>query len=111
MTSSTLTAATTSEAPTTDWTSFRDLLEAQRARCVAQRELALAETVASMPDPVAVSRAATLVRTIEEIDAARDRIDTGTYGRCVRCGRAIPLERLEFRPFATGCVTCQDPAR
>src|SRR4051812_23637693 len=90
MTSSTLTKATTAEAPTTDWASFRDLLETHRALCVAQRELALSETVASIPDPVAVSRAATLLRTIEEIDAAQARIDTGTYGRCVSCGRAIP---------------------
>jgi hypothetical protein len=110
MTSSTLTVATTSE-PSSDWSSSRALLATQRARCVAQRELALAETVASIPDPVAVSRAAALLRTIEEIDAAQDRIDTGSYGSCTSCGRAIPLERLEFRPFAAGCVSCQEPAR
>jgi DnaK suppressor protein len=111
MTSATLPAATTAEAPTTDWAPVRALLEAQRARCVAERELALTETVASVPDPVAVRRAATLLHTIEEIDAARERLDTGTYGHCVPCGRPIPLERLESRPFATGCVSCQELAR
>jgi len=104
-------AATTSTAQATDWAPFRVLLETQRAVCVAQREPALADTVGSMPDPVAVTRAATLLRTIEDIDAALDRIDTGTYGRCVHCERAIPLERLEFRPFAAGCVSCQQSAR
>jgi RNA polymerase-binding transcription factor DksA len=97
--------ATTAPAP--DWAPFRALLETQRADCVDQRELALAETVTSVPDAVALSRAATLLRTIEEIDAALSRLDTGAYGRCVDCGSAIPLERLEFRPFAAACVSCQ----
>jgi RNA polymerase-binding transcription factor DksA len=100
-------AAPTSTARTADRAPFRVLLETQRADCVRQREAALAETVTSEPDPVALSRAATLLRTIDEIDAALDRIDAGTYGRCVHCGSAIPLERLEFRPFAAGCVSCQ----
>ena len=69
--------------------------------------LALAETATSVPDPVAVSRAAALSRRIEEIDAALDRIAAGTYGSCVHCGTGIPPERLEFRPFAARCVSCQ----
>ncbi len=100
-----VTPATTAPAP--DWAPFRALLETQRADCIDQRELALAETVTSVPDAVALSRAATLLRTIEEIDAALTRLDTGTYGRCVDCGSPIPLERLEFRPFAAACVSCQ----
>ena len=30
-----------------------------------------------------------------EIDAALDRMDAGTYGRCESCGAPIPGERLE----------------
>jgi RNA polymerase-binding transcription factor DksA len=96
--------------PTTaspDWAPFRVLLETQRADCIRQRELALAETATSMPDPVAVNRAASLLRSIEEIEAALERIATGTYGTCVHCGSAVPAERLEFRPFAASCVPCQ----
>ena len=104
-------AATTSTAPATDWAPFRVLLETQRADCVRQRELALAEAATSMPDPVAVRRAASMLLTIDEIDAALDRIADGTYGRCTHCGVGIPIERLEFRPFAAGCVTCQASAR
>jgi RNA polymerase-binding transcription factor DksA len=103
--------AATAAAPATTWDRFRVLLEDQRADCLRQRELALAETATSLPDAVAVSRAATLLRTIEEIDAALHRIDAGTYGCCVHCGWAIPVERLEFRPFAAGCVSCQQRAR
>jgi RNA polymerase-binding transcription factor DksA len=88
------------------WESARLRLEAQRAACVQERERALADTVQSLPDDVAVSRAASLLRTIEDIDAALGRIAAGTYGRCVDCGTDIPAERLELRPFATGCVAC-----
>jgi RNA polymerase-binding transcription factor DksA len=102
----TLVTPTAQALPATDWAPFRIALEAQRADCIGRRELALAETVTSVPDAVALGRAATLLRTIEEIDAALVRIDTGGYGRCVRCGSAVPIERLEARPFAATCVSC-----
>jgi RNA polymerase-binding transcription factor DksA len=102
----------TAPAPaTTTWDPIRVLLEDQRADCLRQREIALAEAATAMPDPVALSRAGRLLLTIGEIDAALDRIASGTYGVCVRCGVDIPLERLEFRPFAAGCVACQASAR
>ena len=106
-----LTISSMSAAGATSWDSFRTLLEDQRADCLRQRELALAETATSMPDPVAVSRAASLALTIDEIDAALHRIADGTYGVCVHCASEIPVERLEFRPFAAGCVGCQTSAR
>ncbi len=43
---------------------------------------------------------------LAEIDAALIRVRTGDYGRCQRCGRPIPQERLEARPEARTCVTC-----
>jgi DnaK suppressor protein len=97
--------------PAAGWEEFRVLLEEQRADCVRQHELALAETATSVPDPVATRRAATLLATIEQIDAALGRIAAGTYGRCAHCGVDIPLERLEIRPYAAGCVACQASAR
>jgi len=99
----------TISSPTRD--PFRVQLEEQRADCLRQRELALSEAATSMPDPVALSRANSLAMTIDEIDAALHRIADGTYGVCVHCGAAIPPERLEFRPFAAGCVACQSSAR
>src|SRR4051812_27400248 len=92
------------------WARFRSQLQRQLAEYERQRELALADTVTSVPDPVAVTRSAQLVRTVKEIDAALARIDGGTYGRCVSCGMDIPPERLEFRPFAEACVSCQQRA-
>jgi RNA polymerase-binding transcription factor DksA len=88
------------------WEHIRTLLAGQRALCIRQREEALAECAQSLPDPVAQRRAADLQSTIGEIDAALARIDAGTYGACVHCGAAIPVERLQMRPFAAACVAC-----
>lgn len=105
------TVTTTSGPPAEVWEPFRVLLQVQRDDCLQQRELALAETVSAQPDLVAVSRAASLLNRIEEIDAALARIAAGTYGKCAHCGADIPRERLEFRPHALCCVGCPEPTR
>lgn len=43
----------------------------------------------------------------EQVRAALRRIDDGTYGTCVDCGRQLPEERLEARPEAARCLSCQ----
>jgi DnaK suppressor protein len=43
----------------------------------------------------------------EEIAAALGRIESGTYGRCERCGRQIDEERLEAIPTSRLCVSCK----
>src|SRR5438045_1286554 len=44
---------------------------------------------------------------LADIDAALKRIEDGTYGICTNCGKQIPEERLEARPWATLCIDCQ----
>ena len=44
---------------------------------------------------------------LADIDAALQRIEAGTYGVCTSCGKRIPEERLEARPWATLCIDCQ----
>ncbi len=44
---------------------------------------------------------------LADIDAALKRIDDGTYGVCTNCGKQIPEERLEARPWATLCIDCK----
>ena len=101
----------TTRAAAADPEPFRVALQAQRVECVRRFELAVAESSTSVPDAVAVSRAASLRRTVEEIDAALARIETGSFGACMRCGQAIPLPRLEVRPFAATCVACAGSPR
>jgi DnaK suppressor protein len=37
---------------------------------------------------------------LTEVQAALKRIEQGTYGKCVECGRPIPEKRLEAIPWA-----------
>jgi DnaK suppressor protein len=48
------------------------------------------------------------VLELREIAAARERLDDGSYGRCIDCGVDIPLARLEAQPWASRCVACQE---
>jgi DnaK suppressor protein len=41
------------------------------------------------------------------IEQALARIDAGTYGKCIVCGKVIPDERLEARPEVARCVEDQ----
>jgi DnaK suppressor protein len=42
-----------------------------------------------------------------EVLNALHRIELGTYGTCVDCGAPVPEGRLEAKPEAARCVTCQ----
>lgn len=37
---------------------------------------------------------------------ALERIKSGKYGKCEKCGKMIEAERLEAMPTATLCMTC-----
>ena len=39
---------------------------------------------------------------------AQGRMADGTYGTCQRCGKPIPVERLEALPFAAYDIECQE---
>ena len=42
-----------------------------------------------------------------EVLDALDRLEHGSYGVCIDCGRPVPEGRLEARPEAARCVSCQ----
>lgn len=44
---------------------------------------------------------------LAQVDAALQRLDAGTYGKCVQCGKDINPRRLEVLPYATLCIECQ----
>jgi DnaK suppressor protein len=44
---------------------------------------------------------------VADIDQALMRIDEGTYGQCVRCGKPIDERRLEAMPTARYDAACQ----
>jgi DnaK suppressor protein len=43
---------------------------------------------------------------LDQIEAAIERIDDGSYGRCETCDGKIPKARLEAIPYAAQCVRC-----
>lgn len=49
-------------------------------------------------------------RELVEIQAALERIHSGTYGICERCGGAIGRLRLRALPEAPQCITCSEKA-
>ena len=43
---------------------------------------------------------------LAEIEAAIERLESGTYGTCMRCDQRIAEARLEARPTAMTCIRC-----
>jgi DnaK suppressor protein len=55
----------------------------------------------------ALNLATRQTQLIEEIDEALQRIEDGTYGQCVRCGKPLDEERLKAMPTAKYDAECQ----
>ena len=43
-------------------------------------------------------------QTLDDVKAALQRIEDGTFGTCSVCGKKIPVERLEAVPWTTLCI-------
>ena len=43
---------------------------------------------------------------LEEVEAALERIEAGSFGSCELCGREIPKQRLDALPQAATCIEC-----
>jgi RNA polymerase-binding transcription factor len=107
---------------------FRDLLQEERRRVLDAIEYLQKENPGSIEDEtddettdnhLAETATVTLDReidyTLEEnsehvlssIEGALARIDEGTYGTCLNCGRPIAEERLAAIPWATSCIDCK----
>lgn len=48
------------------------------------------------------------VAELRAIEAARTRMEKGTYGICIECETEIPYERLLVQPTAERCLPDQD---
>ena len=47
------------------------------------------------------------VEHLAQVEDALRRLDEGTFGACIRCGKPIAAERLEAIPWAAHCIDCQ----
>jgi RNA polymerase-binding protein DksA len=107
---------------------FRDELLVERRRVLDAIEYLHKENPGSMEDEtaempidnhLAETATATLDReidyTLEEnsehvlaaIDSALERIEDGSFGKCVTCGKEIGEDRLAAIPWATQCIDCR----
>jgi DnaK suppressor protein len=46
-------------------------------------------------------------QTLDKIEAALRKIETGVYGRCESCQSVISRLRMEVMPWARYCIACQ----
>ena len=77
----------------------------QEAELEPEDEIELARTTGEVETHAGlIARAEEKLRYLDEAFA---RLDAGKYGRCLKCGGAIPIDRLMAIPFAAYCVTCQ----
>jgi DnaK suppressor protein len=107
---------------------FKELLEEERRRVLDAIEYLHKENPGSIEDEnedettdnhIAETATVTLDRQIDytleensehvlkEIEGALVRIEEGTYGTCVNCGKPIAEERLGAIPWATYCIDCK----
>ena len=105
--------------PALDPTATRAALLDERARLLADVE----ETIQAPGQMTYGSQAAAATQVFEQqrdlalrdratqhltlVDAALARLDDGTFGRCLRCGKPIADDRLEALPWAAHCIDCQ----
>jgi RNA polymerase-binding protein DksA len=47
------------------------------------------------------------IKELREIEAARERVAQGTFGKCIDCECPIEYERLRIYPPAVRCAECQ----
>ena len=43
----------------------------------------------------------------QAIDEALKRVEDGSYGKCLQCGKSIPKTRLKALPQAELCIACK----
>lgn len=48
-----------------------------------------------------------LATMLADVEAALERVEAGSYGRCESCNADIGAARMEFRPTSRYCVDCK----
>ena len=64
------------------------------------------QAVARANDEVVASLSEQVTTELAQIKAALTRMELGSYGVCVRCGKSIAPARLTAVPFAVACSGC-----
>jgi len=54
-----------------------------------------------------ISTAASLEEHMDKIIGALNRVEKGTYGKCIICDKDLPEDRLRALPSAENCTDCK----
>ena len=88
-----------------------EVLDAERADATARADDGVEDvgdlSESDLEQSTAFDVASRESQLIADIDEALQRIDDGTYGQCVRCGKPIDEERLKAMPTAKYDAQCQ----
>lgn len=103
-----------------DQNETRNMLQARRRELTSELELRVARLRDRQPRPVQpneldegddadldVSLLEIAASTLQRIDAAIRRLDSGRYGLCALCDGSIAESRLRALPFAVHCRDCE----
>ena len=47
------------------------------------------------------------ISILHKVEASLGNIQDGSYGICKKCGKEIPMERLDFTPYTDQCINCK----
>jgi RNA polymerase-binding transcription factor DksA len=88
-----------------------DRLRMEALEHLEQRRLILERTADDRNDaegtsPVGERLSALEAAELKEIDAALERIRSGSFGQCETCGQAIGRQRLRALPETRHCIGC-----
>ena len=103
------------------------LLEQRRAALARQDDIDVVESTHDLPvqeietspadkatvrllNDLALEAAGMNAAQMHSVKHAFARLDDGTYGECEECGNPIGFSRLQARPDARLCITCQTRA-
>ena len=96
---------TTTQTRSRSWEALRAMLLQRKAELVVSLSLNATGAVASASAP-RVTRI--LQGKLDRIQSALARIDAGTFGMCLLCGKSIADERLRDLPWERFCAHCKE---
>ncbi len=96
-----------------DLTGHRGVLVSTGARDLAVEEVETSpadKATVRLLNDLALEAAGHNASQLRMIKHALAKFDDGSYGECEECGNAIGFSRLQARPEARLCITCQTRA-
>ena len=84
-----------------------DICDALLNECAAGHEAQAAQSMSNEGSMIAANWHRELLQArLHKVDDALDRLMSGSYGNCSKCGKWIEDTKLEFDPAIAFCLDC-----